>query len=111
MRYLGDRAGGVAEVRRLAASDDSREALDAEILAHWAAYYGDPETALALWRRSFAVQGASAADRLWRPLFADMRKLPEFKDLVRSNGLDDYWREFEWADHCRPISDSDFECE
>ena len=47
---------------------------------------------------------------LWDELFSRMRQLPEFKQFVRLNGLETYWREYGWADVCRPLSDADFEC-
>ena len=55
-------------------------------------------------------QQAINALAYWRPVMADVRKLPGFKDLVRERGLVDYWREFGWGEHCRPLGDTDFEC-
>jgi hypothetical protein len=40
----------------------------------------------------------------------DVRKLPAFKDLVRTAGLVDYWRAYAWSDFCRPIDHQDFAC-
>jgi TolB-like protein len=101
-RFLDDPAGGAAEVRRLAAELPADAVLARNVLGHWAAYYGDPETALTLVREPIA---------LWRPIFADMRKLEGFKDLVREKGFLDYWREYGWSDFCRPVGEDDFECE
>jgi len=36
--------------------------------------------------------------------------LPEFKQLVRNEGLVDYWRVYGWPDLCRPLGDDDFQC-
>jgi tetratricopeptide (TPR) repeat protein len=105
-RFLDDRESGAAEIRRVAASEVIEQPFVAYMLADWAAYYDEPETALLLLRNT-----SGAALAMWRPLFADMRKLPGFKDLVREMGLVDYWREFGWSDYCRPIGDDDFECE
>ena len=41
---------------------------------------------------------------------APVRMLPGFKDLVRDLGLVDYWREFGWGQHCKPVGESDFTC-
>ena len=33
-----------------------------------------------------------------------------FRSLINDLGLDDYWRQRGWPDHCAPIDDTDFEC-
>jgi TolB-like protein len=77
----------------------------------WAAFFGDDELALKLLEaennpdRRFAT-----AMMLWRPLMEGVRKAPGFKDVVRGLGLVDYWREFGWGEHCRPVGETDFEC-
>ena len=35
----------------------------------------------------------------------------EFKDLVEEAGLVEYWRQFGWADACRPLGEDDFICD
>jgi hypothetical protein len=99
-----DPAAGAAEARRLAASIPAEDIVARDILAHWAAYYGDPETALPL---------INAQRSLWRPVLSEVRKLPGFKDRVRNRdpGLVDYWREYGWSDFCRLVGENDFECE
>ena len=48
---------------------------------------------------------------IWRSLFAGVRRLPGFKDLLRDIGLVDFWRSTgKWPDLCRPLGDDDFEC-
>jgi hypothetical protein len=39
-----------------------------------------------------------------------VRKLPGFKELVRREGLVDYWRVNGWPDRCQPTTADDFEC-
>lgn len=47
----------------------------------------------------------------WRPLFRDVRKLPEFKEFARDAGYVEYWRTYGWpTDFCRPRDGDDFEC-
>jgi hypothetical protein len=41
---------------------------------------------------------------------SEVRRLPEFKDLVTELNLVEYWRTYGWADACRPLGDDDFEC-
>jgi tetratricopeptide (TPR) repeat protein len=111
-RFLDDPATGAAEVRRLLNAESFQDFVTPNILAHWAAYYGDADTALAL-LRGIPAEGNSQqlAHSLWRTVFRDMRKLPGFKDFVSDLGLVAYWREFGWSDFCRPVGDDDFECE
>ena len=52
---------------------------------------GQPSRALDALLRWPRQEGSFIAD-MWLPEFADVRALPEFTDLVRRMGLDDYWR-------------------
>jgi tetratricopeptide (TPR) repeat protein len=50
---------------------------------------------------------------LFSHLYADLRPLPEFKELLRKYGIVDYWKATGvWGDFCRPIegTEDDFEC-
>jgi hypothetical protein len=85
----------------------------ASTLAAWAplaSYYGDTELALEILRKAYVRGGDSLTVFLWHPLLADVRRTSGFHDLVVALGLPDYWREFGWPDHCRPVNDSQFEC-
>ena len=78
-------------------------------IALFAAYFGDPE--LALQSKGEEVRNTSIRNfALWYPVMSEVRQLPGFKDLVSEVRLVDYWREYGWADYCRPLSDDDFEC-
>jgi TolB-like protein len=78
--------------------------------ADWAAYFGDPELSLQLIRRIPRDSGIQMFS-LWRPTEKNVRRLPGFKDFVRELGLFDYWRTGgKWGDFCRPLGQSDFEC-
>jgi hypothetical protein len=111
-RFLDNPAEAPAEIRRLAASESPDEnPLAYNLLALWAGYYGDPQTALRLTRQIPRDLGANLILlQLWRPVFREMRRLPDFKDFVRELGLVEYWREFGWGDFCRPTGDNDFDC-
>ena len=72
--------------------------------AIWASFYDD--TALAV----RALQRSPDPWAFWLPLMSDVRRLPEFRDLIRDMGLESYWREFGWSDYCHAIEIDDFEC-
>ncbi len=72
--------------------------------AVYAGTHGFPDLALKFMLRSPTDMP------LWAPWYADTRRLPGFKDLVRDMGLVDYWREYGWGDFCKPVGDTDFEC-
>jgi TolB-like protein/Tfp pilus assembly protein PilF len=110
-----DRAAALEAVRGAYA------AIDESVLPLWrvlvrlqigalAARFGDPELALTAFEETFA-SGPEQIYAIWRPVYRDMRKLPRFKEFVRRIGLVDYWREYGWADFCRPIGENDFECD
>jgi TolB-like protein/DNA-binding winged helix-turn-helix (wHTH) protein len=105
-RFLDDPGAGVSELR--AAEQAGVDRLTALVLAHWAGYYEDASTALALLRQipREQFQGDDVALALWRPVFSDMRRLPEFNELVDEVGLVDYWRVYGWPDFCEPVGDS-----
>lgn len=74
-----------------------------------AAFLGDPEFAL----EAIAHEARLTTIRhgsLWYPVMAEARKLPGFKQLVTDVNLVEYWRNYGWSDHCRPVSADDFEC-
>jgi TolB-like protein len=75
-----------------------------------AARFGDPELALTSFEETFA-SSPEQIYAIWRPVYREMRKLQRFKEFARRIGLVDYWREYGWADFCRPIGENDFECD
>jgi len=95
---------------REAATDWLRDAFDRgewanNLIAAWAAYYGDTRLILDVQLRR------PNNWEFWLPQMADLRRQPEFKHLADTVGLVDYWREYTWADFCRPQGENDFECE
>jgi len=106
-----DSDAAIAWIRRKLA-DPSQDLQGVVILfAFLAAYFGAHDYALELLRRVFIELRQSAPVlNVWHPVFADVRKAPGFKDLVRDYGLYDYWRESgKWGDFARPIGADDFE--
>jgi TolB-like protein len=80
--------------------------------ALWAAYFGDYDLALQMLKADTDpdLRFVSALS-YWRPIMAGVRRLPAFKDYLRGTGLVDYWREYGWGEHCKPLGDDDFECQ
>ncbi len=80
------------------------------VTASLAAHFGDPEFALEIMSKELRANLVRVG-RIWYPFFSDMRKLPGFKMLADEIGFVAYWRKYGWADSCRPLGDTDFECE
>lgn len=80
-----------------------------ELIPFLAAWYGDTDLVLRVWRDDLAVNVVRMT-QMWGPAYAPARSRPEFKTLVQEIGLVDYWRTYGWADKCRPLGASDFEC-
>jgi TolB-like protein len=85
--------------------------LPASRIALWSAIFGDPQLALrALQADDDLGRRTVTALALWRPVMQDVRHLPGFKDLVRKWGLVDYWKQYGWGEHCKPVGADDFVC-
>ncbi len=81
------------------------------MLAHWAAYFGEPETALELIRSiPVAENSTTLSFMMWRPVVQEVRRFPGFNDLVREMGYLDYWAEYGWPDFCEPVGDNEIVC-
>lgn len=80
-----------------------------ELVPHLAAWYGDTDLVLRVWRDDLPINVVRMT-QVWGPAYAPARSRPEFKALMQDMGLVDYWRTYKWADRCRPVGASDFEC-
>ena len=106
-QFLDDPKAALAQLHREAEQPGSVKNI---AVASYASYFGDPEFALKILQQT-PNSVLSNSLPFWLPLYAEMRKLPGFKDLVRDMGLVDYWRASgNWGDYCHPVSDTDFEC-
>jgi hypothetical protein len=110
---LHDAAAAQAELRRLEPAADN--VVDLSAIAVWWVYFsGDTDFVFDILARidSFTSIGRGRAlpGLIWNRTMSDLRQTPRFKELAREIGLVDYWREFGWADNCRPIGTDDFEC-
>ncbi|NIS91463.1 MAG: hypothetical protein GTN98_15585 [Woeseiaceae bacterium] len=79
------------------------------ITASIAAHFGDPDFALEVLAEEFEV-AFGRFHRVWHPFFSDMRKKPEFRQMLIDMGLDRIYREYGWPDLCRPLQNDSFEC-
>ncbi len=98
----------VDELRQLGASATNSQSRAA--FGTGAAYFGDARLAFELLRTPTLRNTLAELLRFWRPIAQEVRRLPEFKELVREIGLVDYWREYGWGDFCKPTNGEDFEC-
>jgi len=76
-----------------------------DYVAKLAALMGQPEIALDYWF------GEMASPAIWDGVYDDMRRLPDFNQLVQEKGLVDYWRATgNWGDFCVAAGGRDFVC-
>jgi hypothetical protein len=107
--YLDKPEEALRVLRRLAADKPNPILIGG--MALWAAYFGDTELSLELIHDPSQVASRSnQALTIWRPVMHNVRRDPGFKVLLREMGLVDYWREFGWGEHCKPVGKDDFEC-
>jgi tetratricopeptide (TPR) repeat protein len=109
--YIDDPARGSEELRALYAEASSAEVppLAWANIALVAGHYGDPEIALDAWAKVLPA-APGFLFYLWHPIMREVRAEPGFKELIRSVGLDSYWRESGWPEQCRAVGNDDFEC-
>jgi hypothetical protein len=91
------------------ASDDPRIAVEVEALL------AENQVAARAAYSLLVVLGNYAKPPLvtitWVDVMAPYRRSPEFKEHARASELPDYWRKHGFPRWCRPVGESDFECE
>jgi TolB-like protein/Tfp pilus assembly protein PilF len=97
------------ELRRMHVDPALADPVSQKGIATWAADFGDAPLALDAIRSAATQRGANIV-QVWLPQFAEARKLPGFKALLRDLGIVAYWREYGWQAVCRPLGADDFEC-
>jgi DNA-binding winged helix-turn-helix (wHTH) protein/tetratricopeptide (TPR) repeat protein len=100
---------GLESLQSLYADPRMRTGMNLRFMTDWALYFGDPALALQWFRESVELE-ATGMNIAWLPWFKALRRQPEFKDLVRDQGLPEYWKQFGWPPWCRPTEGDDFEC-
>jgi adenylate cyclase len=111
LAVFDDSEAGVDWIRRKLLNPSDEVQAITILFAFMAAYFDAPDYALQLLRRYYVELALTAPIlNIWHPVFAGMRRLPAFKDLVRELGIYDYWRESgKWGDFARPVGDDDFQ--
>ena len=106
-----DRARALLRDCLATASDEGGDFARLHSATPFAAYFGEPEVAVAIFRRIHRRLLGVFMISFWHPLFRDMRRLPAFKELAKEVGLVTYWRTTgHWGDFARAVDDDDFEC-
>lgn len=104
---LGDRQTMLARVRKV------HEDTSHSSVSKLADALGDADLALAALHKFLGGKSEFDPYRAsWIAPYSGMRALPGFKDLMREVGLVDLWRQSGiWADACKPVGETDFECQ
>jgi hypothetical protein len=63
------------------------------------------------YERYIEFGGRSPPAELWDPVYASLRKMDQFKVVMRKFGLVAYWRARGWPDLCHPVGANDFVCD
>jgi TolB-like protein len=86
-------------------NDPSITPLELQYVARLVAVMGQPEIALDYWFEQMANPA------IWDNIYADMRRLPDFNQLLQEKGLVDYWRATgNWGEYCVAAAGQDFVC-
>jgi tetratricopeptide (TPR) repeat protein len=86
-------------------NDPSITPLELQYVARLVSIMGQPEISLNYWF------GERASAAIWDKVYDDMRRLPDFNQLLQEKGMVDYWRETgDWGDFCVPAGGQDFVC-
>ena len=99
----------LSTLRAVYADNGSRWPSKLHDIALLAAYFGDPELALQTIGEEVRF-GSPRIYALWYPLMSEVRQLQGFKELMTDLNLVAYWRDYGWADACRPLGNDDFTC-
>jgi adenylate cyclase len=109
--HLDSPQAGLAAMRSLRGNPELQTATNLGSMAAWALFFGDPAVALEWFRESVELQATNMLN-VWLPSNQELRREPGFKDLVRAQGLPEYWNRFGWPDSCEHDTEGDdFECD
>ena len=100
LERLGDRDEALAWLRQ----GFDTESISDYYVTVWASYYGDEALALA------AMMRTPDPWIFWAPLTRPLRATSEFRDMLRSTGLVDYWQVHGWNEYCTPTGAVEFHC-
>jgi hypothetical protein len=109
LAVFGDKEKARRELRTWYGGPGFENALKYELVPFLAAWYGDTDLVMRVWRDDLPVNVVRMT-QVWGPAYAPARATPAFKTLMQDMGLVDYWRRYGWSNKCRPVGASDFEC-
>jgi adenylate cyclase len=107
--YLESPEEAVMELRRIYSSDERLSLFDLDMITVWASYFDEPGLAMDAIDKLCRINSLDIYR--WFPKMREVRQTPRFKKIIREIGLVAYWKEYGWADLCRPAGDDDFVCD
>ena len=110
LQVLEEPAAGLSILRAAFKDQAYQDGARLAAVAMWAVYFGDQDLAIQALRRGFVEMHGVTVIEIWHPAFAELRRDPRFKDIVRDIGFVDHWRKTgNWGDFARAVGDDDFE--
>jgi TolB-like protein len=111
-KLVDDKAGSLKAIRAALHAAENQDFIRTTTLALFAEAYGDREVVIAALQRFVKYPpDLYWAEALWAPSHNGVREDPRFKQILRDQGLYDYWRASgDWGDFCKPVGNDDFEC-